>query len=82
MSNGDMFDEKTDAMIFYAFRYCLGRASYAVWHCADYLIENWARLSLETRSKIHREINVAFKNNMYGHEGDREDWQRVLDTPA
>jgi hypothetical protein len=72
------FDPKTDAMILYAFRYCLGRATYATADCADYLIANWDRLSQHTRGMVLNEIARAFGEKRYGHDTDREEWERVL----
>lgn len=81
MSKPESFDEKTDSMMYYAFRYCLGRASYVVTDCASYLIANWERLSPWCRTRIHQDIKRAFDANEYGHDDDRAEWQRVLDTP-
>jgi hypothetical protein len=76
------FDQSTDTMIFYAFRYCLGRATCAVTECVDYLIKHWGDLSTDTQVRIHSEIKRAFERGRYGHECDREDWQRVLNLPV
>jgi hypothetical protein len=53
-----------------------------VTECADYLVAHWWDLSQPTRLGIHEMIKEAFENNKYGHECDREDWQRVLDMPT
>ena len=75
------FDQKTDFMIFCAFRYCLGRMTYAVSICADYLTAHWRKLHPDTQKMIHQEIQKAFERSEYGHECDYEDWQRVLSMP-
>lgn len=75
---GVAFDSKTDEMIVYAFRYCLGRATYVTANCADYLIANWDRLSQHSRGMILNEITRAFEEKRYGHDTDRDEWERVL----
>jgi len=69
----------TDGMVIYAFRYALGRASYAVGECVDYLILNWKYLEPSTREVIRRDIMEAFAEDRYGMEMDRRQWERVLD---
>lgn|GEM_PF-2216933 len=78
----DAFDQNTEGMIFYGFRYCLGRATYAVNSCVDYLIANWQRITPDTQFLIQRDIQEAFRRNEYGMEMDRAQWQRVLELPA
>lgn len=73
------FDTETDTMIFYAFRYCLGRQTYAVGRCAEYLKTNWSRLAESTREGIKKEILYAFDKGRYGSELDREQWASVLE---
>lgn len=75
----EAYDSQTDSMIFYAFRYCLGRQTYAVQDCADYLRRNWPRLNEFTRALIKKEINDAFMRNRYGSEIDRKQWQGILE---
>ncbi len=70
---------KTDSsMIFWAFRYCLGRRSYAVSDCVDNIIAVWGELEENTQNCIVKEINEAFKSGCYGDEMDRQQWEKVL----
>ena len=71
-----------------AVRYCIGRQSYIVGDCADWLIEAWPNLQESTRKIIQRDIDGAFdsddKNRIDGLEYkalgmdcDRAEWERV-----
>lgn len=62
-----------------AFRYCLGRASYIVSHCVDYLSKHWEQIPVSDKKLIHKEIQGAFDSESYGMEMDKEQWQKVLD---
>ena len=82
----DKFSEREDQMMFYAFRYCLGRMTYAVDDCARYLIANWDRLSENSQKLIVKEINEALEKAKAGHPGypaghqcDIDSWTRVLE---
>ena len=67
-----------DDITFYAFRYALGRKTYAVQTVVDYLLENWHLLSPNTRNKIKSETGNAIKNNNAGMEMDVEQWKKLL----
>jgi hypothetical protein len=73
------FNAKTEDMIFYGFRYCLGRKTYAVANCVDYLIANWNRISAMTRTLMQKEIRVAIERGRCGMEMDKRQWERVLE---
>jgi len=61
----------------YAFRYCLGRASYAVQEMVEELIINWG--SMEAfQSQIQNDIELAIVRGSAGHDIDIEQWQRIL----
>lgn len=47
----------TEDMVFYAFRYCLGRQTYCVSDCVENLKSIWNNLSVQTRELICQEIN-------------------------
>lgn len=72
-----------------AFRYCLGRRTYIVGDCADWLIEQWANLDSNVRAVIERDLREEVKRDdearaenrehkPLGHDCDRADWLRVL----
>ena len=75
-------------MVIAATRYCLGRMTYIVGDCADWLIKIWPVLSESTRNIIKRDIEEAFKLDdedreagrkwkRLGHDCDRQQWERV-----
>lgn len=71
-----------------AVRYCLGRSTYIVEYCCDWLREAWPTLSESTRTAIACDIEGAFaKDDTCRAEGrallplgmdmDRAAWERV-----
>lgn len=70
--------EVTEDMVVYAFRYALGRKTYAVQDVSDYLIENWHRFSKHTQSQIIDDIEKAIERGEAGMECDIKMWKAVL----
>lgn len=79
-----------DFMVIAGFRYCLGRRTYAVEICADWLIEQWPNFKENIRGAIKRELEQEFsrddiardRNDDYWHlplgaDCDRAEWERV-----
>ena len=77
-----------DLMIVAAVRYCLGRMTYIVSDCADWLIHIWPTIDPKTQGIIRRDIEEAFaRDDEYresgqeykalGHDCDRAQWLRV-----
>ena len=75
-------------MVIAAFRYCLGRQTYIVGDCADWLINTWPLLSDQTKAIIQRDLEEAFTRDdedreagrdykTLGHDCDRAEWERV-----
>lgn len=75
-------------MVIAATRYCLGRMTYIVGDCADWLIKIWPLLSDKTRAIVQRDVEEAFarddadreagsKYHALGHDCDRQQWERV-----
>lgn len=75
-------------MVIAAFRYCLGRMTYIVGDCADWLIKTWPLLSDQTKAIIKRDLEEAFARDdedreagrdckALGHDCDRSEWSRV-----
>lgn len=73
-----------------AFRYCLGRRTYIVGSCVDWIISNWEKFPESVKNLIQRELEEAFgeddKGRLHnaddryrplGHDCDRKDWERV-----
>ena len=57
-----------NSITFYAFRYCLGRQSYAVAECVEYLLDNWESIEYGTRLIMISEIEEANDENRAGME--------------
>ena len=80
---------RADLMAMAAFRYCLGRSTYIVGDCADWLIAQWPNIDPQQRAVILRDLEEAFKrddearasgDNRYlplGMDMDRKEWERV-----
>lgn len=75
-------------MVIAGFRYCLGRRTYIVGNCADWLIEQWPNFEENTKDVIKRELEEKFsrddtarsRNDDYlplGDDCDRAEWERV-----
>lgn len=71
-----------------AHRYCMGRATYIVGCCADWLIAEWESLPENVRAIIQRDTEYEFirddeareRGDTYkplGHDCDRREWERV-----
>jgi len=71
--------EERDVLI-YAFRYALGRRSYAVSTVIDNILHNWETLSEGDKKLYQREIKEH--EEMYGNLGDEMDkknWYKIVD---
>jgi hypothetical protein len=66
-------------MMLCAFRYCLGRTTYAVSMCVNILINNWDFLETHDKDLIIKEIREAIKANKIGHSCDKTEWLRIID---
>ena len=75
-------------MVIAATRYCLGRMTYIVSDCADWLIKIWPLLSPSTQRIVRLDIEEAFERDdadreagrtykALGHDCDRHQWARV-----
>lgn len=76
------------AMVYAAFNHCLGRQTYMVSICVDWIIENWDNFNDSTKSCIRRDLEKAFIEDnedrlndrqfkALGHDCDRKEWERV-----
>ena len=79
---------RDDLMVTAAFRYCLGRSTYIVGDCADWLIHYLPLMLDNARKLIQRELEEAFRADdearadkqdykPLGWDCDREQWERV-----
>ena len=79
---------RDDLMALAAVRYCLGRSSYIVSDCADWLATAWPHIGPGTRKTIQRDVEEAFarddadraegrEHKALGWDCDRAQWERV-----
>jgi len=72
-----------------AFRYCLGRRTYIVGDCVDWLLDQWPNLGEITRHVIERDLREAIRRDdearsrgddfkPLGWDCDRAEWLRVV----
>lgn len=66
-------------ILFYAFRYALGRKTYVVGDVVNNLINNWVLLEPLTRKQLVNEVSQAIENNEAGMKQDVQEWQKILD---
>ena len=64
----------TEDQLFWMFRYCLSRKTYASSDGADAIVMNWKLLSKKTKAMIVKEITEA----MYSNGCDQETWRKVI----
>ena len=68
-----------DDILFYAFRYALGRSTYVVGQIVDEIIERWDTLDEQDQSQYKREIVEAIELKPTSMKMDVKEWQRILD---
>ena len=77
-----------EIMVLSAVRYCVGRQTYVVRVCADWLVDIWPMLGANTKAVIQRDLEMEFESDdnarmreanykPLGHDCDRKDWERV-----
>lgn len=67
-------------ILVYAFRYALGRQSYAVSDVASELRAHSLSISNKMKALMVKEIRKAESENALGMEMDRQEWMRVVDV--
>ena len=63
---------RDDLMALAAVRYCLGRSSYIVGDCVDWLITQWPNLSDSIKRVIARDVDEAFERDDEARADGRE----------
>jgi len=61
-----------------ALRYCLGRRTYIVSCCVEWIKFNWSAITENTSNVIFRDIVEAFARNDTGSICDTQNWQDLL----
>ena len=67
----------TEMLVVGAFRYYLGRKTYAVSEFVEWLGENWQTFNGNTQEIIRRETRQALEMGEAGMAMDRNLWERV-----
>ena len=73
-----MTDHELDCLWVGAFRYYLGRATYAVSDFCDLLVKQKAILPERTKNLIVQEAYQAISLSKAGHDMDRKCWENVV----
>ena len=87
MSGGGAWG-RSDLMALAAVRYCLGRSSYIVGDCVDWLHHQWGDMSPSIRATIARDVDEEFARDdqarergenykPLGMDMDRRQWERA-----
>lgn len=74
-----MVIEVDESILIYAFRYALGRMSYAVTDVASELEKNADKLDTRERKRTIREIEDALDAGRAGMPMDQERWREVAE---
>ena len=61
-----------------AHRYCLGRRTYVVGACVEWIRATWGMMNDQTRSVMIRDTQEALDKDCAGMEMDRRDWTSCL----
>lgn len=64
-----------------SFRYSLGRMTYIVSDCVEWLTRYWNLLPSGWKRQIHDDIRKAIEQGRAGHDCDLAQWRRVLSLP-
>lgn len=65
-------------IVFFAFRYALGRKTYAVGEVVEELVRVWSQLDPRLQRQIKHEITEALILDRAGMKCDIESWNKVL----
>lgn len=80
---------RDDLVAVAAVRYCLGRMTYIVGDCCEWLIQQWPNFKPNARLVIQKDIEEAFKHDDFarkndnktflplGSDCDRHEWELV-----
>lgn len=79
--NGTMSDvtlQELNQILFWAFRYTLGRTTYSVFDVANFILNHPELILPGVRSQIIQEIHQAIDDNLIGLDADKQAWIEVL----
>ena len=64
-------------IVFFAFRYALGRRTAAPSLVADFIIHHWMQFADNTKKQMADEVMTAINRNQAGADCDIEQWLRI-----
>ena len=71
-------------MITAAIRYCVGRRTYIVGECVDWIIANWSDWPGDVKNVIQRDLEQEFERaaqksdwKLLGDDCDKREWEKV-----
>ncbi len=71
-------DDEFNTLAFYAFRYALGRMTYAVGDVVDILIKNIKKIDPYNQLLMIKEIIIAVETGHAGMKCDIAEWNKLL----
>ena len=77
MNIADKFTDGAPALVFWSFRYFIGRMTAATCSFAEELAVVWDEIPENYQDLIKRDLEEAFEKNRTGHDCDRAAWQKV-----
>lgn len=69
----------SESILFWAFRYCLGRRTGAAVDCVDNILICWDKLPANTKHTMQEEIITALADDTAGMHMDKQQWLRVAE---
>ncbi len=75
MNEADSYWGRDELMAIAAIRYCLGRRTYIVRDCVEWILANWQRFSSYTQLIIQRDVEEIFARDD-SVRNDYKDWIR------
>ncbi len=78
----EISEHELSTLIFWAFRYTLGRRTYSVSDVSEAIVKFWPRIQHQTKALIRKEIMAA--RDVYGGLGDKCDesrWMAIMELP-
>lgn len=70
-----------DDLVLYAFRYTLGRQTYAVSEMVEYLVLHWSEIDPRVQRQIKHDIETADHRHALGMSMDKQQWMKVYRLP-
>jgi hypothetical protein len=65
-------------MVTAAHRYCLGRRTYIVSVCVNWLKSNWDKFDKNTKKMIVEETQEALERDLAGDSCDIREWEQII----